>query len=174
MKKTALTLVLILITLSTYAQKNPIDAIFDKYSGMDGITSIFISSKMFSMMADIELDDEELEDIMDNLKTIRIMTVEDHDLNQELNFYKELQENLDLSGYEELMVVKESGRDIKFMIKEKGKRIEELLMIGGGAGSNMLVSIKGDLDMNNISEISKTIGIKEFNEERDQLLKNLL
>ncbi|MEZ5012615.1 MAG: DUF4252 domain-containing protein, partial [Bacteroidales bacterium] len=79
-----------------------------------------------------------------------------------LNLYKELEKKVDFSKYEELMVVKEGGKDIKFLIREKGNRIEELLMIGGGPGSNVLISIKGDLDMDNISDISRTIGIEEL------------
>ncbi|MEZ5001329.1 MAG: DUF4252 domain-containing protein [Bacteroidales bacterium] len=79
-----------------------------------------------------------------------------------MNLYKELEKKVDFSKYEELMVVKEGGKDIKFLIREKGNRIEELLMIGGGPGSNVLISIKGDLDMDNISDISRTIGIEEL------------
>ena len=68
-----------------------------------------------------------------------------------------------MSNYEELMVVKDGGKDLKFLIKEKGRRIEELLMIGGGDdGGNILLSIKGDLDLENIANISKNIGIDEL------------
>ncbi|HKL66513.1 MAG TPA: DUF4252 domain-containing protein, partial [Bacteroidales bacterium] len=54
------------------------------------------------------------------------------------------------------------GKNLKFLVKEKGKRIDELLMIGGGPGQNVLISIKGDLDLDNISSISRTMGIKEL------------
>jgi hypothetical protein len=174
MKKLLILFGLLFFAGGLYAQKNPIDAFFDKYSGQEGITTIYISSKMFSMMASVDLDDEELEEVLDNLKSIRILTVEDEDLNMSLNFYEELTSELDISGYEELMVVKQSGKDLKFLVKEKGKRIAELLMIGGGPGQNMLVSIKGDLDMDNISEISRTIGIDEFSEEKEDLMQKLL
>lgn len=162
MKKSILFLLLFALTASSFAQRNPIDAMFDKYAGSEGFTSIFISSKMFSMMAGIELDDEELEDVINNLESIRILSVDDNELNSKLNFYKELEKDLDLKGYEELMVVKESNKDLKFLVKEKGKRIDELLMIGGGPGQNVLVSIKGDLDLQNIASISKTMGIEEL------------
>lgn len=162
MKRTLLLLLVFSLALTSFAQRNPIDIMFDKYSGMEGVTTVFISSKMFSMMAGVELDDDEMEDVIRNLKTIRILTVEDDELNEKLNFFSELQEDLDFSVYEELMVVKESGKDLKFLVREKGDRIDELLMVGGGPGQNILISIKGNLDLQNISSISKTMGIKEL------------
>jgi len=162
MKRTIVFFLTFILTVSSFAQKNPIDEMFDKYAGREGITTVYISSKMFSMMAGMDLDDEELEDVINNLKSIRILTVDDDELNNKLNFFSELQKDLDISGYEELMVVKESEKDLKFLVKEKGKRIDELLMIGGGPGQNVLISIKGDLDLKNITSISKTMGIEEL------------
>ena len=162
MKKMTCLIIFILLAGSLWAQKNPIDEFFDKYSGREGFTTIYISSKMFSMMAGVDLDDKELEDVVKNLKSIRILTVEDDELNNKLNFYTELQKDVNFKDYEELMVVKESGKDLKFLVKGSGKRIDELLMIGGGPGQNILISIKGDLDIDNISRISKTIGIDEL------------
>ncbi len=162
MRKLILLLSVLVLGVSSFAQRNPIDEMFDKYSGSEGITTVYISSKMFSMMAGVDLDDDELEDVINNLKSIRILTVDDEELNNRLNFFSELQSELDFGGYEELMVVKESDRDLKFLVKEKGKRIDELLMIGGGPGQNVLISIKGDLDLQNIASISKTMGIEEL------------
>jgi len=162
MKRTIISLLIIATSVLSFAQRNPIDEFFDKYSGKEGITTIFISSRMFSIMAGVELDDDELEDVLSNLKSIRILTVDDPELNESLNFFTELGKDLDLNDYEELMMVKESNKDLKFLIKGKGKRIDELLMIGGGPGQNVLISIKGDLDLDNIASISKTIGIEEL------------
>jgi len=162
MKRSILLLIVLALGMSSFAQRNPIDVIFDKYSGTEGITTVFISSKMFSLIAGVELDDDELEEVVSKLKSIRILTVEDEELNNKLNFFLELEGNLDFSEYEELMVVKESDKDLKFLVKEKGNRIDELLMVGGGPGQNVLISIKGDLSLENISKISQTMGIKEL------------
>lgn len=162
MKQLSLFLFLVISSLSLSGQVNPIDELFDKYSGKEGITTVYISSKMFQMIAGANLEDQELEDLVGRLKSIRILTVEDSLLSRKLNFYRELEPKLDFSKYEELMVIKEGGKDIKFLVRGKGNRVDELLMIGGGSGSNVLISIKGDLDMDNISEISRTMGIKEL------------
>lgn len=171
-KRVTIPAILLFITLAAFGQNNPIDELFDKYSGQEGITTIYISSRMFSMIAQADLDDEELEKLIDNLKSIRIMTISDSLLNRKINFYEELGKKLDYNKYEELMVVKDGGKDLIFLIREKGKRIEELLMVGGGGtGSNVLISIKGDLDLNNIAEISKSIGIDELKDINTQTKK---
>jgi hypothetical protein len=144
------------------AQSNPIDEMFNKYSEKDGFTVVTISGRMFSMFADQENEKKDADNIMKQLKSIRILSVEDSLLNKNLNFYTELSKKIDMSVYEELMVVKE-GRDItKFLIRQKGNIISELLVITGGPGGNSLISIKGDLNMKSISDLSKNTGIQEL------------
>ena len=67
-----------------------------------------------------------------------------------------------MSEYEELMVVKEGPDITKFLIRQKGDVISELLVVTGGPGGNSLISIKGDLNLKSISELSKTVDIQEL------------
>ena len=162
MKKSFLFLSVLFLTLVAQAQTNPVDEMFNKYSEKDGFTVVTISSRMFSMFANLDSEDPESDNLIKRLRSIRILSVEDSLLNINLNFYTELSKKLDLSVYEELMVVKE-GRDItKFLIRENGNIISELLVIVGGPGGNSLISIKGDLNMKNISDLSKNVGIQEL------------
>jgi hypothetical protein len=162
MKKLFLFLTCLSLSIIIQAQSNPIDEMFNKYSEKDGFTVVTISSKMFSMFADQDNGNKDSDDIISRLKSIRILSVEDSLLNQNLNFYSELSRKLDMSVYEELMVVKE-GKDItKFLIRQNGNLISELLVITGGPGGNSLISIKGDLNLKNISDLSKNSGIQEL------------
>jgi hypothetical protein len=162
MKKLFLIFTGLFLALSAQAQINPIDEMFNKYSEKDGFTVVTISSRMFSMFANLDTENKDADDILQRLKSIRILSVEDSLLNQNINFYTELSRKLDMSVYEELMVVKE-GKDItKFLIREKGNIISELLVITGGPGGNSLISIKGDLSLKNISDLSKNSGIQEL------------
>lgn len=146
------------------AQTNAIDEMFDKYSERDGFTTVYISSKLLGLFAGKNAEDNESSDIIRRLKSIRILTVEDSLLNNNVNFYKELTKKLDLSVYEELMVVKEGSNMTKFLIQQKGDIITELLVVTGGPGDNTLISIKGDLDMRMISDLSKSTGMDELKE----------
>lgn len=162
MKKLSLFFTALCLTLMIQAQTNPIDEMFNKYSEKDGFTVVTISSKMFSMFANQDTENKDADNIINRLKSIRILSVEDSLLNKSLNFYTELSKKLDLSVYEDLMVVKE-GHDItRFLIRQNGNLISELLVITGGPAGNSLISIKGDLNLKNISDLSKNIGIQEL------------
>jgi len=144
------------------AQTNPVDQLFNKYSEKDGFTIVSISGKMFSMFANKETENKNADDVMNKLKSIRILSVEDSLLNKDINFYTELTKKLDISVYEELMVVKE-GRDItKFLIRQNGNMISELLVIVGGPDGNSLISIRGEFNLKNISDLSKSMDMKEL------------
>lgn len=157
--------ILLILPVAVLAQGGEaIDRLFEKYSGKEGITSVYISSKMFSLFSSQETNDEELSDLMSRLKSIRILTVDDSLLNRKINFYEELKRTADFSIYEELMVVNESSGITKFLIRGNGKRVDELLVISGGNKGNTMISIKGDLDMKNISGLSRKIGIEQLGE----------
>jgi len=162
MKKLFLFFTALCLTLMIQAQSNPIDEMFDKYSERDGFTLVSISGKMFSMFADLDTENNDADNIMYQLKSIRILSVEDPLLNKNLNFYDELSNKLNLSVYEELMVVKEGSETTRFLIRQKGEVISELLIITGGPEENSLISITGNLSLKSISELSKSTGIQEL------------
>ncbi|HSL85340.1 MAG TPA: DUF4252 domain-containing protein, partial [Bacteroidales bacterium] len=128
----------------------------------DGFTTVYISGRMFSLIAG--KTDQDKNNIMRRLRSIKILTVEDPSLNSTVNFYKEIEKKLDNKIYEELMIVKDSRETTKFLIRQKGDIITELIVISGGPGGNALISIEGDLDLKTISEISKSSGIEELKE----------
>ena len=162
MKKIFLSITAFCLTLMIQAQSNPVDEMFNRYSEKQGFTVVSISSKMFSLFANKEADNKDADNVINRLKSIKILSVEDSLLNKNLNFYTELSKKLDMSVYEELMVVKE-GQDItKFLIKQNGNTISELLVIKGGPGGNSLISIKGELNLKTISDMSKSIDIQEL------------
>jgi Domain of unknown function (DUF4252) len=162
MKKIFLSFTALCLTLMIQAQSNPVDEMFNRYSEKQGFTVVSISSKMFSLFANKDADNKDADNVINRLKSIKILSVEDSLLNKNLNFYTELSKKLDLSVYEELMVVKE-GQDItKFLIKQSGNTISELLVIKGGPGGNSLISIKGELNLKTISDMSKSIDIQEL------------
>jgi hypothetical protein len=162
MKKLMLIIIGVGLSASLMAQSNPVDDMFNKYSDRPGFTVVTISSKMFSMLSGQDSQNKDADNIINKLKSIRILSVEDSTLNKGLNFYSELSKKLDLSSYEELMVVKEGPDMTKFLIRQKGNTISELLVISGGPGGNSLISIKGDLNLKNISDLSKSLDMQEL------------
>lgn len=169
MKKVIVNLIILLIPGMLLAQKTPVDELFDKYSGKEGFTSVYITSYMFSMFTDVETDDPEFDELMKNLKAIKILAT-DETYNGNANFYKEIIDKLPMDQYKELMVIKEKDQDVKFLINEKDGKIIELLLIAGGKDENALISIQGNIDLKNISKLSKSMQIEglEHLEEIDK------
>jgi hypothetical protein len=158
------------MTMMIQAQSNPVDEMFNKYSEKQGFTVVSISSKMFSLFANKDPENKDADNVINKLKSIKILSVEDSLLNKNLNFYSELSKKLDLSVYEELMVIKEGPDVTKFLIKQKGNTISELLVVKGGPGGNSLISIKGELNLKNISDMSKSLDMQEL-KSLDQIKK---
>lgn len=157
---------LIVTSVATVSNaQSPADALFDKYSGMDGYTSVYITQHMFSLFANIETEEDEegFIDLVKGLKCIKIISVDEEnapELNAQVNFYDEIMKNFPKGKYEELMVIKKKDQDIKFLIYKKDNKINELLMIIGGKEDNALISIQGDIDLKTISKLSKSINIE--------------
>lgn len=159
MKKLVLISFLAALSLSSFSQKSPVDDLFEKYNGREGFTSVYISSRMFSLLARIDTEDQEFQNLVSRIKGIKILAVDSTANVSGVNFISELQKKLNASGYEELMTVKEQKDEIRFMIREVNGKIAELLMITGGYGSSV-VSITGDLDLKTIASLSDNIGIE--------------
>jgi hypothetical protein len=168
MKHIILSVAILFLALNASSQSNPVDELFDRYNGKEGFTTVYISSKMLGMFSSQDQkeqkdqNDRDINNLINRLKSIRILSVEDTTLNRKINFYNELSKKMDFSVYEELMVVKEGGNMTKFLIRESGNTIAELLMITGGPGGNALISIRGDLDLKTISGLSKKMGIQQL------------
>lgn len=162
MRRFFLTFIALGLTIIINAQRSPADELFDKYSERDGFTIVSISGKMFSMFSENDKSDRDEDKVINKLKSIRILSVEDSTLNESINFYKEIDKKLDQSRYEELMVVKEGPDITKFLIYQKGDIITELLVITGGPGGNSIISIIGEMNLKSLSDLSKDVGIQEL------------
>jgi hypothetical protein len=159
MKKMMLLIILTGLSLTAVCQRSPVDDLFDKYNGREGFTSVYISSRMFSLLGNIDTEDKEFENIVSRIKSIKILAIDSAHNVAGISFIGELQKKLNSSGYEELMTVKEENDEIRFMIREVNGKITELIMITGGNGSSV-VSITGDLDLKTIASLSENIGIE--------------
>ncbi|MCG8411798.1 MAG: DUF4252 domain-containing protein [Bacteroidales bacterium] len=161
MKKILIILIIFVCPVLAICQNTPVDDFFDKYSGKDGIISVYITSYMFSMFSNFESDDPEFDELVKNLKGIKILTTDDS-YKDNVNFHDEIIKKLPMSVYKELMVVKEKDQDVKFLINEKDGKISELLIIAGDDADNAIISIKGNIDLKNIYKLSKLSNIENL------------
>lgn len=153
---------IILITITTnisWGQASAVDKLFDRYSEKDGFTTVLITQYMFSMFKDVNTNDKDFDSLVKSLKSIRILAVDKENPPKGINFYTEVMKDLPMKDYKELMVIKEKGQDVKFLVKDNNGKISELLLIAGGK-ENALISIEGNIDLKSISQLSKSMKIQ--------------
>jgi Domain of unknown function (DUF4252) len=166
MKRILIFIALFSIPVILKAQNGPVDALFDKYSGRDGFTTVYITKYMFDMFRSHDVEKKDTEDvnrILGKLNSIKILAVEDSTvLGKGVNFYNEIMKELPRDKYNELMVVKDKQSNVVFLAREDKGVIVELLLIAGGAeaSDNVLISIQGQINLDDISKLSKTLNIE--------------
>ena len=179
MKRTilaALTMLLLTSAQLLNAQSSSAIALFDKYGGKDGYTTVSISKELFGMFADMDAEDPDMVEVkamMEQLEGIKILMYEtEADGDAELAKFKGEVGKLQVEGFSELMVVKQTGEEVKFLAKKKGDKIGELLLIINGDKEAGFIVITGTIDMNTIGKLSKTMNIggmdklDQLNEEK--------
>ncbi len=160
MKKIILfSITLLLINVNIFAQNNAIDNLFEKYTDNDDFTSVYISSKMFSTIAKSN-SEEKVDDVLSSLKGMNILTTEKNPK----DFFKEAKKKLYNNDYEELMRVKDKGANVLFFVKESdGKIAKELVLLVGESDETVLISFGGNINLDKISDLGKTLNIKGAN-----------
>ena len=124
MKRTyIITLLLSLCSLFTYAQ----DSFFDKFADMDGVTSVYISKAMLSLMPDMKTEGVNIGEVASKLDNIQILSCEKPDIIAKLK--KETAFISPKNGYEELMRINDEGeKTIIYLKRNKNKEKEFVLM----------------------------------------------
>ncbi len=154
MKRIILSGVVIIFTLMVFGQKSAVDKVFDKYSGKDGYTTVYISSFMFKMLSQLDVDDPEYNEFKKATSGINSIKILTQDGSNSEAFGKELLEMLPRDEYQEMMVVKDSEEDVLFLAREEGGKISEFLLIVSGGGEDVLIAIQGDIDLESIASIA--------------------
>jgi len=172
MKNLILFSILILGGIAATAQDDAISKFFSKYENDETFTQVTITARMFGLFTNLDTQDAEDQEVIDaisKVKGLKILAKEDITNGQEL--YDEAFKLIKVQDYEELMTVRDKDSDMRFMIQEKGSIITELLMIAGSDDSFLLLSLIGDIDLKQISKLSKSMDIDGF-EKLENLDKN--
>ena len=156
MKRLSVFIVLTITATLVYGQKS-IDDLFDRYAGRDGFTTVTINGNLLKL-AHCLGDNNEKDAFPLNITEIRILAQEDSSLKVE-NFYSSVINDIDLKNYDEFMRVKKSEQDLRMLVRSEGNKFKEFLLITGG---NYLISIKSDLNLKNISDLSKSLDMQEL------------
>jgi hypothetical protein len=151
------------------AQTDAITRYFDKYLDDENFTVVYITPKMFQMIAKLDLKDKDARDVKEALQDLKGLRILQTEVNA-LQHYKEVVAQFNAAEYELLMTVRDKGENVRFWTKESNGVISELLMLVGGAKEFTLISFIGNIDLNKISKLANKLKI-DGTEHLDELKK---
>ncbi|MBK6393006.1 MAG: DUF4252 domain-containing protein [Saprospiraceae bacterium] len=169
--KNLLILLFSLFTGSLVAQADAVTKFFKSYVDDDRFSTVYISPKMFQLVSKIKINDmdADLQQLLKNIQGLHILSTHV----SPKTFYKEAVSKINTKEYEELMKVRDEGEDVLFLTKTDatGNKITELLMLVGGEDEFSLISFVGDLDLEKIGRLGKSLNI-DGSEHLEKLKKN--
>jgi Domain of unknown function (DUF4252) len=154
----ALLLPLLLLSAGAFAQDDAISKFFGKYVDDSRFTVVSISPKMFRLLSKVSWDSisPDLKQSIGKLQSLRILNTS---ATPEA-FYKESLARIDRKEYEELITVRSTKENVRFLVKEKDDIIHELVMVAVDYDGFTLMSFVGDIDLDKLSRLSSSLGIK--------------
>lgn len=157
MKKIVIILALTIATSTAFAQKNP----FEKFTDMDGVTSVFISKNMLSLLpkqANMQYNGVDVGRFVDKLSSLLIITSENKQIAREMITLAN--SGIKESNYELLMRVKtEDGELVNFFMKGKPENISELIMIVEDDES-VIMQLLGNFTLQDVQQMTQGFGKK--------------
>ena len=161
MKKIMMLVGVMMFSVAAMAQNDAVSRFFSKYQNDESFTYANISSKMFSLFMNMEVEkkeDQEVLNAISKLKGLRVLAKDDARNAREL--YKEAITAIPVKEYEELMSVRDEDKDMKFFVKELSPgKIGELLMIMGGNDEFMVLTLFGEIDLKQVGRMGSKMDI---------------
>lgn len=145
MKKLSLLLVVALFLLTSCEYNPGVSEAFTKYRFKEGITTISVPGWVIRLAANLgDIDDNERE-LLESIDKVRILVVEDENLNSEINLHNEFSSKINRKKkYEELLTVNDENENITiYGIMDDEIILEMVILIGGD--DNALIYVSGEI-----------------------------
>lgn len=157
--KLIIAIAIVIAPIVTYAQSQ-----FDKFEDIEGVTSVIVNQKAFSLMSKIGADsDEEYLDLIKNIESLKVFATESVTVASQMA--TEVKNYLKKSDLEELMRVRDGETNVTIYIKE-GKSedyVEELFMFvkDGDKSSHeaVIISLTGEIDLKQIAKLTDEMNL---------------
>jgi len=157
-RKLSVLAALLVVSAGVFAQDDAIGKFFGKYVDDSRFTIVSVSPKMFRLLSKVNWDTipSDLRQTVTGLHSLRILSTE----TTPQQFYKEALSRIDMKEYEELITIRDKQDNVRFVIKETGGIVHELLMIAVDDDGFTLMSFTGDIDLDKLSRLSSSLNIK--------------
>ena len=157
MKRFLLVFSAILLASSIFAQSN--NAIYNKYSGKQGVSSVYISPSMFKMMKslpEVEIYDDKdvhFEQIIKSFEGMYVIEVENIALVKSM--ISDVESMIAKGNLELLMEVKESDETVRIYVEKEGDMFKKFIMLEREDDSATFISIDAQMPQEAVAELLK-------------------
>jgi hypothetical protein len=159
MTNTAMKSFILIITLTFLAvagnAQRSVDALFKKYGNKDGFVTLTFRGPLLKLAGLLNDEDDEYSRIAKKITLIRILAQEDDNI-KPVNFHDRITKYLSPGRYEELIKVNKSGQDLRMLVRTKGNKLREFLLIAGGR-KNIIVQIRGNMNYDDAKKLSHKV-----------------
>ena len=154
MKKIIITIVLVLGTLSAYAQDGK--SIYNKYSDESGISAVYISPAMFRLIGripDIQAGDNNvnLTPVIQGLTGLYILNSENAGLNSKLA--KDVKKFISSGTYELLMEAKDEGEKVTMYTCGDEKTVTSFVLLADEGAELTFICLDGKMDRERLENL---------------------
>jgi len=156
------------VSTLAFSQDNAVDKYFKDFEQSNSLDKTSVSSKMFSVFIESKegKEKEDLATILKKLTGIKVLSKEGPKNGVEL--YNSAC-TLMPSTYETIMTLKETDRNAQFYTMEDGSgKITELVMVAFQWGRFLIVSITGDINLNDILKLSQNLNLQGLGDAQKQ------
>ncbi len=144
-KQVTLVLVSALFLLTSCSYQPGVSEAYAKYRFKDGVTTVTIPGWVIHLATSFADIDESEQEILECIDKVKVIAVDDNDLNARIDLHDEFYAKINRKGdFEELMVVRDQNEKVTIFGKMDNHVIEELVILVGG-DDNALVYIKGEI-----------------------------
>ena len=157
MKRFLLVFSAILLASSIFAQSN--NSIYNKYSGKQGVSSVYISPSMFKMMKslpEVEIYDDKdvhFEQIIKSFEGMYVIEVENIALVKSM--ISDVESMIAKGNLELLMEVKESDETVRIYVEKDGDMFKKFIMLEREDDSATFISIDAQMPQEAVAELLK-------------------
>lgn len=155
MKKNMILMLVLLVTTTISAMAQSVDDLFNEFKDKPNVEFVDIPKTMMGLAAGAAKEGKG-GDLMKKIDSIRILSIENNS-QMKTQFEKKVK-NLSKKGYEQMVNSNDDGEKAQILVKTKGKKVTEMLIISIETDECALVQIKGEISPEDVLEL-QGIGI---------------
>lgn len=155
MKTIYVTIALMVMSTGLFAQNGKLDEIFNKFQGKDGITSVALTGDLFKFASEMDSGMNSLK----NITQVRVLSLEKA-LAQDIVTFEGMVKDMSLTGYKELMVVKENKNNVRMLAREDKGRWNDFVLLVTGDKNHVLVNVQGSISPSELHSLSKSMHVE--------------